>query len=166
MSNESKVIPNKLEPTSKLIVKLCSGRVGDIITDDELEECCGRKTSCGNNGYGLLQTAIKRALNDKNIVWMRIRGENKIKCINSEEISEVIKTEMKTINRRAKRTVKKSTAINMSDITDDKKAEILAYQAQMGTIYLMSKTSAQKRLQEAKIEKPLDMTNMLSMFTK
>jgi hypothetical protein len=67
--NETKeftAIPHLHVATSLLIEKMRVGRMGDVLSDEELTGVCGHATSVGGAGYGYLQTA----LDPVRVLWM------------------------------------------------------------------------------------------------
>ncbi len=68
--------------TSKLIEVLSAGKVGDVLTDEQLFAICERKTMPGGDGYVNLLSAIRHVERKKyGLVWRRVAAAGCIKCL-------------------------------------------------------------------------------------
>ena len=67
--------------TAKLIEVLSAGKVGDVLTDEQLYTICERKTMPVGNGYVNLQSAIRHVLKNYGLVWRRVATAGCIKCL-------------------------------------------------------------------------------------
>jgi len=85
-----------------LIQRLRDGKPGDEISDMELKSVCGLDTGVGQKGYGALQTAIRYCIS-KGVVWDRMRGTGKIRCLDPNERMVKVKYYVDGGRRKTKR---------------------------------------------------------------
>ena len=102
----------------KLIDKLKDGKPGDVFTDVELAELCGKNTSPGGNGYPALQTAIRYCESD-GVVWRRVPGERKISCQDSMGVLNLAKHTRKHVGRQMRGSGRRLRAVNPADLPND-----------------------------------------------
>jgi len=146
---ESKAFPfeHGLSPASaKLMEKLKTGKIGDIVTDEELTGICGKNTRVGEKGYANLQTAIRRTLRDYGLVWMRIPKAYAIKCLDSNEIVESLPADMERIRHCSKKALKRGAQVEIGKIPEDMKMLFFARQAQLSVVVVVSENKTTKQL--------------------
>jgi len=150
--------------TAKLIDRLKTGKIDDVITDEELKSLCGKATRPNHQGHGNLATAIKRVERDSGLVWRRINGANAIKCLDAYGIASVVKSNVQRIRKRSKRTMSVGKLADISKLNDDEKKHLLVNLAQAGTICLITKSKTMTKLLERGITTPVDEGKLLEAF--
>jgi len=157
---EFKVQPNYSVESSLLIAKLNKGEIGDILTDEELTEIARIPCNVGGKGYGYLQTAIRyceRQPPGERRVWKRVKGNNMIKCLDSDEIINHATGGMRGIHRRGKRIARQVTAIDLPTLENGKKSEALALISQAATLASFAHGRTTKMLRDKNVKKKIDM---------
>jgi hypothetical protein len=150
--------------TSKAIELLKTGKPGDTLTDEQVSAHVGKNCGVGKAGYGNLVTAMNRVLKDHGVLWVRVRGARALKCCKWDEKHESAGGDMKRAYRAAKKGARKVAAILLDDVPAEKRSEILALGAQLGTIAQFSRGSSTKALEARHVTKPLDMTETLKLM--
>ena len=150
--------------TNKLIDKLSVGKIGDVLTDEELTSVCGKNTQVGGDGYAYLLSAQRYVLRRFGLYWVRVRNGQQIKCVDAKETKEIVSRDLQLTGRRAKRIVTKLASVNIAELDEKDKREILTMQAQSGTIAMVAGKHARKALMSlATVNKP-DMKRLLEAF--
>lgn len=147
--------------SSMLVDRLKSGKPGDVITDEEMRELCGKDTRPGGDGYCYLATAIKICLKEHRVVWKRTRGAWCIKCLVLEELLLVAKTNSVRIHKTAKKSIETMQTVSLDVIPEVKRPEYLARMAQFGTIAAFTKKDTQEKMIARNICQPFDVQKML-----
>lgn len=150
--------------TAKLIEALKGGRAGDVLTDEQLSQHCGRPTAVGGSGYGNLQSAIRHVLTNYGICWQRVVGSGCIKCIDSGEKAQRLGRKLKHIHRTARREMKVAQTIDMHAIANDEKPEVLATIAALGVMHQFAGKRSIKALAARKATSAPDLQRMLAAF--
>lgn len=167
MENKAYPFEHGLSPvTAKLIDRLKRGCVDNIITDEELLQCCGRSCNPGGEGYGNLASAIKRVESEQRLVWRRVRDGDCIKCLSPEETISVIESAARHINRHSKRAVRTGNTICLEGLDEEKKAKALVTMAQLGTMALLGSRQTHQKLLGRNITEPVDSHHLLEIFPK
>ena len=156
-------IPGRAVETTLLIQRLREGKPGDIITDDELMEICGKNCAPDGAGYGYLHSAIK-FVEAEGIVWGRVRDAKKIKCLEPDEVLSVGTNAFKQIARKSKRTVLQLGSLDTKELTDEQVTKRNAGMALSGTLAMMASHKTAKRLEEKHASATVDFDKMLEIF--
>lgn len=132
--------------TLKLIEKLKAGKIGDVLTDGELTELCGKCTRVGGEGYAYLLSAIKYVLREHGLVWRRVTGEDTIKCLDAKEVRSKAAADRQSTSRRGKRTVRQIQAVY--DTADETtRAALNRELSTHGALVAMASNKMQKKLE-------------------
>lgn len=150
--------------TSKIIDKLKNGEVGDIVTDEELKDICGKDTKPHGNGYGNLGTALRILERKHDKVWLRVKGANCLKCCNSTEIADVCDNDIQRVRRRTNRTNNRIVLVDISQLSSDDAKRFMANSALSGTIELMSRRNTIKKLIARGTKTSIDLPKLLAVF--
>lgn len=150
--------------TSKIVDRLKTGKIGDIVTDEELLNICGKDTKPHGDGYGNLGTALKILERKHGKVWMRVKGANCLKCCNSEEIADVCDSDIQRVRRRSKRANNRATLVDISILSNDDAKRFMANVAITGTIELLSKRDTAKKLMARETKTSIDLPKLLEAF--
>ena len=150
--------------TGQLIDLLKGGVPGDIFTDEQMTETCGKDTRPNCAGYNYLRTAIRYCIDHHAVVWARIREAHSIKCLSASERTELGDSRRKHIHRASKRTMSVLAAVNIGDLDDEERISHHAMVAQMGTIAMFSSTGTQKKLVARKVSEKPDVQRLLEMM--
>jgi hypothetical protein len=150
--------------TAKIIDRLKDGNVGDIVTDEELQACCGRDTRPNQNGYGNLATALKRLERIHGKVWLRVKGSDCLKCCDSIEIANTCDNDIQRVRRRTKRLNRRASLVDVESLKPDDAKRFMANCAISGTIGLLSQTSTAKKLMARNTDKPIELPKLLEAF--
>lgn len=146
-------IPGRHPTTSLLIEKLKSGTPGDEKTDRQLLDICGLDTSVGGPAYGYLMSAIDYLRNHHNVIWSRMRRENKIRCLTPEEGLLAGQNDLSRSRRFAKRGSRKVAAVyDRLDAKDRPRA--MAVMAQANTIMFLGRADTTKKLEASTPKNP------------
>ena len=145
MTNEIRAIGNRHPLTVALINKLSLGKPGDCLSDDDLFPIIRLKTGVGNQGYNYLLSAIKYC-ETTGVIWNRVPKENKIICMNSEEIAERSKNDLHGIKRKVKRSSRRLAWVEIESLPMEKRSSVLATSAILGAMAIMSKPESIKKL--------------------
>jgi hypothetical protein len=149
--------------TAKLI-ELLTGTDKQLISDAELEACCGFDTRPGERGYGFLQSALRHVMRESRRHWCRARGEGCIKLLGPGETRDNVQQDQRHLRKTARRSLVKLNTVKTEQLSDDKKREYYAQAAQMGTIALVADTKTRKALEDMTAPKPLDFKGLLEGF--
>jgi hypothetical protein len=146
--NETKeftAIPHLHVATSLLIEKMHVGRMGDVLSDQELTALCGHSTAVGGEGYGYLQTAIKYCRR-VGIVWERVRGIAAIKCLNNEERVASARGGIDHIQRVGKRALATMASVEVAKLPAGMGSEHYAQMSALGFVMTYSQPKTLKML--------------------
>jgi hypothetical protein len=158
-------VPNNIPSlaTVKLTERLSNGTPGDVLTDEQLKETCGKDCRPNGQGYGSLATAIRRALTDKTLVWKRLAGQDAIKCLTAEEIDALSDSSRKHIHRISRRSRRQIMAAAVNG--DEELQKHLGVKlAIMGSVEACSSSRLQKKLAVRDETQPLDANRLLEAF--
>lgn len=147
--------------TVKLIEKLKSMEIGDTATDEELGELCGRTTAVGGRGYNSLRTAMRYVRRHFGVVIERCHRQGRVKRLGDEETITSSKGDLRSIRRRSATAMQKLAAVDRKSLDGEPLQEFNALVAQTGTLQVMSRNDATKRLAENKIDREVDMRRLL-----
>jgi len=152
--------------TSKLIEVLSAGKVGDVLTDEQLYTICGRKTMPDGDGYGNLQSAIKHVETNYGLVWRRVKMTGSIKCYDDQEKYGVIRSMRRHVGKVSRRALVVGRSIQVEQLPEAERTEVLVQVAQLKAIEQFSRTEMTKRLVARKATAAPDMAKLLEAFTK
>jgi hypothetical protein len=116
-----------------------------VLTDEQLEHACDRKTAPGGDGYAYLMSAIRYVEREHGIVWKRVTGAGQIQCLGPKEVTTLADSVRKSTYRRSKRTVRQIAAV-YDEADNDTRIELNRQMAVQGNILTMSSPQMQKRL--------------------
>lgn len=135
--------------SAKLAFILLSGVPGDEINDDELKQAVGFSCAPGDiKGYGHYYTAARRALS-QNIVWQRVRGEGRIKCLDPNERVRWGVDRQKRVHTASVVTTKVISSINHADLTETNRPRAAALQTQSAIVSLITSPDSTRSLESA-----------------
>lgn len=165
--SQVKFLPvNRSLYTVKLIERMKDGKPGDVLTDEQLEDACGRDCSPSGEGYGNLQSAIRACRREFRVVWRRIREGGAIRCLVAEEIMSGADSDRKAIHRAAKRSVDKLACTNPAELDENGRKRLTTTMAVHGSMALLSKTETVKKLEARNVSKLIDSGKLLECFPK
>lgn len=153
--------PTMALATTQLIEHMKSGKVSDQLTDEELTRCCARDCRPGGNGYGYLQTAIRRCRDDYGVVWYRVTGAGYIECVTPETIRAKSRARRGTMRRACRRTLRELGTVDLAALPDTERSEHLLELAQTGTIARMTEPTTTKKLAARNVQKPIETGKLL-----
>lgn len=148
--------------TVKLIDLLKAGKVGDMLTDEELSAACGRNVSVKGDGYGNLASAIRNVRRNHGLVWDRIRGAGVIECKGFDGKLSIVDSDRKSIGRRAKRSLSVMRTIDAADVPNDKRTQLNVRLAQMGVLSAMASGNTTKAMEARTCGPVIDHKRLLS----
>ena len=132
--------------TNSLIERLEKANIGDVITDEELTKICKKDTRPNKNGYGNLKSALRYLLNNKKMVFERIREADAIKRLNDSEVVESASTDLGNLHKRTKTVRKKAGSVDRTKLEKEEHAKLIVVTAQLGFLELITKKQTQKKL--------------------
>lgn len=152
--------------TQRLIEKLKEGKPGDVLTDDELREVCGKNTRVGCEGYANLWSAIRHCDREHGVAWSRVRGAWCIKCLGATELQDEDDASNKSIHRKTKRDLRrlKIATTHTNGMDDAGRTQLNLRIAQKATMLMFSSSQTRKKLDARNITKPLDMNRLLDAW--
>jgi hypothetical protein len=159
-------VPGFAPATAKLIEKLSAGTVGDVLTDEELTEVCGKDCAVEGDGRRYVLSAVKHVERVKGIVWRRMRGVGTVKCLEMNERIEVALCYRRHISKSSKRAARVISTISIDSIEDGKRPGLLALMAQLGALAMFSSPDTQKKMEARGIVSPPDSKRLLEPFEK
>jgi len=115
-----------------------------LISYNELTELIDRDVQ--NGARGNLQTARNHILNEYKRLFVVVRSEG-IQLAGNDGVVAQVKGRVKKIRGQARRTAKESMAADFDTMPPEQRQEFLAAQSNAGTIALMTKPSAVKKLE-------------------
>ena len=146
------------------LIELLRGTDKEELTDAELTAACGRGTAVGQDGYGNLRTAMNYILRNDGKHWKRLAGAGCIRLLSGDQTADDCITDRNHIRRTARKAVTKTQTIRLEDIPEARRPYVLSLGAQMGFLAQMSRTETTKRLEAAKVQKPLELNKLLEQF--
>lgn len=165
--SKTKFVPvNRSLFTVKLIDRMKAGRPGDVLTDEQLAEACGRSCAPGGDGYGNLQSAIRACRREFRVVWRRIREGGAIRCLIAGEILSGAEADRGAWHRAAKRSADKLACADPSELDETGRKRLTTEMAMAGSVVLLSRPSTLKKLEARSISKPLDFERLLESIPK
>ena len=167
MTDKAYAFEHGLSPvTAKLIELLRSGKVGDQLTDEQLQQDCGKDCRPGGPGYGSLTTAIRRVERDHSLVWRRVRGADMIACYDDVEKCGLVRSELAKVKRRSRKALLVANQVDREKLNGEDVSVFLANSAILGTITLMTAPNTIKKLSARKTEVTPDLPRLLAAFQK
>jgi hypothetical protein len=151
ITNKFQAIQGISPTTAKLIERLKDGKPGDVLSDAELGEICGRETKPGEEGYQNLRSAIRYTMRHHNVYWERIIDAGQIKCLNGPETLTSNRRDFRMINRRAKFSAGKLRTVNPETLNLPDRSQYFTNRAQLGALTMFSATKTTKRLDDAEV---------------
>jgi hypothetical protein len=152
--------------TAKLIEALKDGKVGDVLTDEEMFAICERKTMPGGNGYVNLQSAIRHVEKNYGLVWRRVATAGCIKCLDGVERCGVLASNRRHIGKVSRRALVVGRSIQVDELPESERTEALVQVAQLQAVEHFSRTETTKRLVARKATAAPDMAKLLEVFAK
>lgn len=134
--------------TAQMIDRLSKMQVGDVATDKELTKIIGRDTSPGGAGYGNLKSAINYLLTNNRVVIERVREASAVKRLEDVEIVNMVGSDLKSINKKAKKVLKKADVVDRNSLDQENKQRLITSIAQAGFLQLLTKSTTVKQLNQ------------------
>ena len=150
--------------TVKLINYLETGKRGNSHDDSEINNIAGIPCGVNEKGYGYLSSAIKYC-EKFGVIWQRQRKENKILCLNENEIFERSRNDLGRVRRHTRRASNRLSSVDPNNLSPDKRPSALALAAQLGAIILMSKNDTTKKISSASTAVP-QIEDVMKIFNK
>lgn len=157
-------IPGYGPQSMLLIERLKTGKPGDILTDEELTAICGRNTASGGKGCGALSSAIRYCTANHGIVWQRERGASAIKCLNSSEVVNKVRSSASSIHRKAGRTLKVAATVKLAELTPEEVRDHNVLCAQIGAVRLFASGDTRKKLEARNATSVPDIGKLIEQF--
>ena len=168
MPIESIPVVGQLGARAASLVKLLSaGKIGDTLTDEQLQAVCGQPVTPGEKGYPSLQSAIRYVRVNHAMEWKRLPKANAIKCLNGSEVLEVGQSDLRQIRRKTKRTLQKVGTVKLKDLPEQERHAHTILSAQLGALHLCADVATTRKLaaRADDIVHP-DAVRVLEMFRK
>lgn len=162
--------PEILNKTSADVIALCdkiaAGKVGDILTYDELSALVGRSVKPGGPAYPAMYSARKRCLRETGLVWEPLKDHTGLKCLDAEEILKLGASDMKRIGRGARRANRRLGCVDPSTLNDQQRLNLIGSRSILAAIDSASKTASIKKIEAALngAMKPLPMGRTLDIL--
>ena len=155
--------PPTMHATTLLFVeRIKGGALNDVYTDEQATKDSGFDCAKQNgNGRRYLASAMRHVLNNYQVAWLRRRGANAIVCVPPEEVEAFASSQMKSINRKSKRTAKVLATVDLQSLDDTARNRHLLQRAHIGTVAQASGSAMYKKLEARNVRAPLDIGKML-----
>ena len=150
ITNRYPAIQGLSEESAKLIDTMKNGKAGDEFSDDQLTKLIGKDTSPSGNGYGYLDTAIRRVRSDHRVVWQRVRGAGVVRCLGADEVYTSAAADVTAIRRRAKVAAQKVGTVDLENVPVKERPKFTGMMAQLGALRMFSKADVAKQLETNK----------------
>jgi len=151
--------------TTQLIDLMKDGEPGDRITYEDMQKLTGKTFGTGGNGNGNLCTARRRCIGDYGIVWEVERDTRSIICCTPAQIRGRAKSDVRSINRKSKRALKKLGTVKLSDLTSETaRGEHLHEISRHGSIAVMSSEKISKQLEARDITTAITPAKLLELW--
>ena len=151
--------------TVKLLEALQHGKPGDEKTDDELRVIAGMDCSTESKGYGYLASAIRR-LRRYGVIWERVRGADKIRCLNAAERIETFDTHRRHIKRTAQKSLQILGSVDSAELPESERLAHRTKLATMGTLAMCAGKDFEKKMEASGIVEVPPVKNVLDFFKK
>ena len=92
--------------TSRLINRLKDGKIGDMITDEELSKVAGVEITSTSKNAANLRSAIRNVQREYRLVWKRQFRAGYIKCCDALEVTNHCGKSIEQVARKSRYTVK------------------------------------------------------------
>jgi hypothetical protein len=135
MSIDAKVL-------SEVLAKV---HVGDIVTYDILSKSIGRDVR--TIARGILDTARKKVLNDRQIVFGTVRGAG-LRRLTDEETVDTGEQTLASVRGATRRGMRRITAVDFDSLPNEKKILHNVYASLFGTLSHFSRAKSVKALSE------------------
>lgn len=150
--------------TALLIGRLKTGKVGDVITAEELEAVAGVKVFAGDRGYGYLQSAKRYVTDRHGITWYWVTGAACLKCANIDEKIARTHKNRQSLAKQMRRRVRELSTEKIDGLSPDKAKEYLSTVAVAGTLAMVASNSAQKKLAARNVTKEIPLQKLLEAW--
>ena len=140
-----KTIPQLSVDAVMLYNRITNSNPGDVILYSELNGIIGRSVQKGS-GYGVMQTARRKAMNENNMVFSTIANVG-IKRLHDGEIAQSGESVRKAIRRKAKAGIKTlSCVLDFDGLSKEDKLQHNTNMSMIGAIYQFSSTNTVKKI--------------------
>lgn len=163
-TKEVTAIPNMHPNTVRLIEILKQLTVGDEISNQALSEEIHMPVSAGEAGYSYLLTARRHIERERGLVFVPVRGENKLRCLNASEMVEASTSAVTGIRRRVKRTAKRINRIDRNQISPELAKTAQANAVVLGTVSLFLNPSTIRKVEDKNVKIQPDNNKVLGLF--
>ena len=135
--------------TSQIIdVLVAKEGPGAETTDEVTTEACGRDTRVGGDGYNYLLSAIRWCRRNRRVNWERIRGANRLRCLNAYDTLESVKRDRRIIGKKARVGIQKLGNVSADELSPEDRPKFNVEAAQLGMLALAAAEKTTKRLTE------------------
>lgn len=131
--------------TSSLIDKLKDGKPGDTLTNAQLSTIAGANIE---EKTGYLYSAIRYCTANHKVLWQRVRGQEKIVCLNDTEILAASKGDVKRVRKLASRGQRKLYIVDQSQLTEEQIRDFRSTVVQLGVFKLFGSKGMKDKLIE------------------
>ena len=140
-----KTIPQLSVDAVMLYNRITNSNPGDVILYSELNGIIGRSVQKGS-GYGVMQTARRKAMNENNMVFSTIANVG-IKRLHDSEIAQSGESVRKAIRRKAKAGIKTLSCVRDFDgLSKEDKLQHNTNMSMIGALYQFSSTNTVKKI--------------------
>ena len=143
---------------------LNTGVIGDELSDARMAAECGKDTHPGGYGYAFLMSAIRLSRAEKGLVWQRLRGENKIRCLGGVEIINRVENRTAGLRRRSRVSIQELIIASSSTTTQEGVTKINTLSAVHGAIACLTSKRNVRKLVECQAEQP-NIKTLLGVFS-
>ena len=125
--------------------RITNSTPGEIILYSELNGIIGRSVQKGS-GYGVMQTARRKAMNENNMVFSTIANVG-LKRLQDGEIAQSGESVRRAIRRKAKAGIKTLSCVqNFDGLSKEDKLQHNTNMSMIGAIYQFSSTNTVKKI--------------------
>jgi len=140
------VYPRLELKTSRIVYVLLAGEPGDVILDENWPESLGGCAPKGKS-YTSLMSAERYVLRTHGIVWERVMGEGRIKCLSHGERVQTAGGKVKAAGRRALVAGRVLDATDRSALTQDERARANSLAIQAALIHKSAAGKTTRKLE-------------------
>jgi hypothetical protein len=161
-------IPGYAPATLKLIELLGAGKVGGVVTLDQLNATAGKDVSTKSQGRANLYSACRHVRRTKGLVWRWLKGAAAVKCYNASEIVDLVDSRRKHIGKTARQAVSEAAIASSrnGELDDKDRPRLHALMAQVGTLAAFSDGRTTAALVERSVNSVPDKAKLLEAFQK
>lgn len=164
MENGRQPIGPLVWATQALINRLQEGKEGDEISNDDLTQLCGKPVDSNKAGGHNLDSAIRHVKSKYAIVWARVWGKRRIRCLDARGIVEQTRNKRKSVARQTRRQLRTMATVKRDALSPEDRKAFDTELTIIGSLSLFARGSTVKRIAEMEPTHPVDERKLLEMF--